>query len=73
MVPVDNPLESAFHLLCPPSLWLKSIQKLTLVPPGNAFGLECLPETVEWIGIKRAADFASDGIFDRVFYIFNRV
>lgn len=41
----------------------------TLVPPGNAFGLECLPETVKWIGVKRAADFASDGIFDRVLIV----
>lgn len=43
-------------------------KSITLVPPGDTFRLECLPEAVKWIRVKRAADFASDGIFDRVFY-----
>lgn len=41
---------------------------ITLVPPGDTFRLERLPEAVKRIRVKRAADFASDGIFDRVFY-----
>lgn len=43
-------------------------KSITLVPPGDTFRLECLPEAVKRIRVKRAADFASDGIFDRVFY-----
>lgn len=43
----------------------------TFVPPGNTFGLECLPEAVKGIRIKSAADFTSDGIFDCVFCKFS--
>lgn len=46
----------------------KEKKSITLVPPGDTFRLECLPEAVKRIRVKRAADFASDGIFDRVFY-----